>query len=254
MRKLLFITFVVCCLPLAATAQTFTTLLIGPNEAPAAFDPDGMGVSVVRIDGTTVHWLVFQREIGPTITGAHIHEAPAGSAAGVALGFSPLNFIDGVASGTATNVDQALINRIKANPAGFYVNVHTPTYPGGAIRGQLEQGCLQSDSTLCVNSNRFRVNTGWSANNQASLGHSVKLTGDTGYFWFFNPENVEIVLKSLNACAPPFNNHWVFTAGLTNVAVDITVIDTQTGAFKHYQNPAETDFDPQFDTAAFACP
>src|SRR5688500_2459795 len=237
MRKLLFITFVVCCLPLAATAQTFTTLLTGAGEAPGPGDPNGSGVSIVTIDGTTVHWTVVVRDLGATITAAHIHEGAAGGSPGpVRVGFSPLNFVDGVATGTATGVAQNIIDGIKANPAGFYVNVHTTQLPVGAVRGQLEQGCLQSDATLCINANRFRVNTAWAANNQVGLGHAVKLTSDTGYFWFFTQENVEVVVKVLNACVA-FPNQWVFAAGLTDVKVDMTVIDTSTGALKRYQNP-----------------
>jgi CHRD domain-containing protein len=254
MRKLFFTAFVLCCLPLAATAQTYTTSMIGAGEAPAAGDPNGSGVGIVTIDGTTVHWTIVVRDLGSTITAAHIHESPAGTPGDVVIGFSPLNFVDGVASGTATGVDQALINRIKADPPGFYINVHTTQFPGGAIRGQLEQGCTQSDSTLCVNGNRFRVNAAWAANNQVGLGHAVRLTSDTGYFWFFTQENVEIVLKSLNACPPVFSNHWVFASGLTNVEVDLTVIDTQVGTFKRYQNPPDTPFETILDTAAFACP
>ena len=34
-------------------------------------------------------------------------------------------------------VDKALAAAIIANPAGYYVNVHTNAYPKGAIRGQL---------------------------------------------------------------------------------------------------------------------
>ena len=43
----------------------------------------------------------------------------------------------GVVSDCITGVDATLLNNIRQNPLGFYVNVHTAAYPGGAARGQL---------------------------------------------------------------------------------------------------------------------
>jgi hypothetical protein len=41
------------------------------------------------------------------------------------------------AAGLVTVTDPALVAAIRANPAGFYVNLHTAQFPGGAVRGQL---------------------------------------------------------------------------------------------------------------------
>jgi len=37
-----------------------------------------------------------------------------------------------------TAVDPALLAAIVANPRLYYVNVHTPLFPGGEVRGQLK--------------------------------------------------------------------------------------------------------------------
>jgi hypothetical protein len=82
----------------------------------------------------------------------------------------------------------------------------------------------------------------------------VELTADSGYFYFFNSANIEIVIKVLNACALN-QRYWVFAAGLTNVEVNLRVVDTQTGTVKTYLNPIQTAFAPVQDTDAFAtCP
>mgnify|MGYP006171081271 CR=1 FL=1 len=70
-----------------------------------------------------------------------------------------------------------------------------------------------------------------------------------GFFWFFEPSNLELVVKVLDARV--VNGHfWVFTAALTNVERTITVIDTDTGATRRYHRPAG---DPrgQLDVTAF---
>jgi hypothetical protein len=80
----------------------------------------------------------------------------------------------------------------------------------------------------------------------------VPLTTDTGYFWFFNDANVELVLKVLDGSA--INGHyWVFYSALTNVGYTITVTDTETGEVRTYPNPPG-DFLSFGDTEAFEVP
>ena len=95
---------------------------------------------------------------------------------------------------------------------------------------------------------------------QSPLGASfqataVRLTADTGYFWFFDPNNVELVTKVLNGCGTN-DAYWVFAAGLTNLGVHLTVTDLQFGVLmKTYENPIGTPFAPIQDTGAFrTCP
>ena len=87
---------------------------------------------------------------------------------------------------------------------------------------------------------------------QTGLGQATALTAETGYFWFFNDRNVEIVFKLLDGRG--INGHfWVFIASLTNVAFELTVTDTQSGATKTYTNTAGT-FASIGDTMAFPDP
>jgi hypothetical protein len=117
--------------------------------------------------------------------------------------------------------------------------------------------CTPDEFTLCFNEGRFRVNadfqltpTGFSQH-----AHAVPLTDQTGEFWFFDPTNVELIVKVLNACTAPFNHYWVFSAGLTNVGVVVTVVDLATGASQHYTNLIGTPYLPIQDTSAFStCP
>jgi hypothetical protein len=114
--------------------------------------------------------------------------------------------------------------------------------------------CTQTSTSLCLNNNRFRVTASWQTSTASGQGAAVRLTSDTGYFWFFSSNNVEMVVKVLNGC-PLNSRYWVFSGGLTNVFVTIEVTDTLTGAVKIYTNPINTAFLPIQDTSAFAtCP
>jgi len=114
--------------------------------------------------------------------------------------------------------------------------------------------CVADASTLCLNGGRYKVRAVWSTGNTGGPAQALPLTGDSGNFWFFNPDNVELTVKVLNGCG--LNDHfWVFASGLTNVEVLITVTDTRAGRVRQYFNPRGKAFAPVQDVSAFAtCP
>lgn len=116
--------------------------------------------------------------------------------------------------------------------------------------------CVADTTTLCLNNGRFRVAAVWrKSDGSTGQGTGVPLTPDSGYFWFFNSGNIELVVKVLSACSLNPSRYWVFAAGLTNVEVTITVTDTHSGSVKTYTNALGTAFAPIQDTSAFAtCP
>jgi hypothetical protein len=117
------------------------------------------------------------------------------------------------------------------------------------------EACTPTAHTLCLNDHRFAVTASYTSVPQGLpvQATAVPLTADTGYFWFFDPANVELVVKVLDGCA--VNGHaWVFAGGLTNVNVLLQVIDTRTGTMQSYSNALGTAFQPVQDSSAFPCP
>ena len=116
-------------------------------------------------------------------------------------------------------------------------------------------GCAPGPAQLCLNHGRFSVETEWrTPQGLTGDGGAIPLTQDTGYFWFFDDDNVEEVIKVLNGCGLN-DRFWVFAGGLTNVEVKTLVTDTLTGEAKQYQNNLGRPFQPLQETGAFAtCP
>jgi len=110
--------------------------------------------------------------------------------------------------------------------------------------------CSLGGAALCL-ANRFSVTARFHTSNGSSPAHPVPITSDSGYFWFFGPNNAELVVKIVDACGLS-SNFWLFAAGMTDVGVDLVVTDTKTGAVRRYSNPAGTAFVPIQDTNAFA--
>lgn len=121
-----------------AAAQTFTATLSADQVVPTAGPTDAQGFATVTINGTSISYNVLVSGVdGPTA--AHIHEGMTGVSGDVAVDFSA-SFVEGVAFGTVDDVDSDTIADILSNPAGFYVQVHSTGFAGGAVRGQLSTG------------------------------------------------------------------------------------------------------------------
>jgi hypothetical protein len=132
---------------------------------------------------------------------------------------------------------------------------------GIGLRGILEENlrlpCFDDTRTLCLADGRFRVEVDWrKRNDDEGFGHVVPYrSADSGLFYFFAPDNWEMLVKIVNACAPPFNRFWVFYSATTDVEFTLLVTDTEAAIVKTYFNPQRMAALPVQDTSAFAtCP
>ncbi|HUP48890.1 MAG TPA: CHRD domain-containing protein [Thermoanaerobaculia bacterium] len=130
-----FIVFVLLT-PVAALGQTYNAALLGTNET-AVCDADGTGNATIVINGTTVSYNISVANILLPPIGQHIH-GPGGTPGVNAPVFVGLTgtWSGGTLSGSVT-ATQAQVDAINANPAEFYVNVHTSDCGAGAVRGQM---------------------------------------------------------------------------------------------------------------------
>ncbi len=126
----------------AASAEVTSFLgadLSGAKEVPPS-DPALTGDAAVSLDTASgeVCYNVAAQVTSPT--GMHIHRGEAGVVGPIVvnLDVTKLNSPDPA----CTQSTPQLAWEIQNNPTGFYVNVHTTTYPNGAVRGQLGTGVL----------------------------------------------------------------------------------------------------------------
>ena len=106
--------------------------------------------------------------------------------------------------------------------------------------------CDDAELSVCL-LDRFLVTIHFETND-GSMGdaRAFKLTESAASFEFFEAGNVEIVVKMKDTCTlpdgHPLRNFWVFIAGLTNVRVEITIVDTVTGTVRKFINELNQPF------------
>jgi hypothetical protein len=130
--------------------------------------------------------------------------------------------------------------------------VHGECDPG-AFEAELSgRRCLPGGTRLCLHDNRFEVTAQFrTASRPPALGHAVQLSPDSGLFWFFGPDNMELSVKVLDACSLN-RRFWFFAAGTTNVEVVLVVDDLLAHTAKVYTNALGTPFAPILDTGTLA--
>ena len=145
--------------PTPTPNPVFVSTLLAANEVPPVGGVESTASGTVRIEliitrdaagaisTATANFTVTLAGFpaGSSVNIAHIHQAPAGQNAGIAVNTGlTAGEVTLAANGTGAftkngvvfttpSIAQAMLD----GPAGFYFNVHTTANPGGAIRGQL---------------------------------------------------------------------------------------------------------------------
>lgn len=140
------VTTLFCVLALSVVTKadtiTFTAVLSGANEVPVR-QSNGTGAATVTLDDITGKGTITVGFTGlsAAVTGGHIHCCAAPGANGpVIVPFDAfLTLTSGGTAGALASYSFTLTAaQITAMKNGLtYVNIHTSTFPGGEIRGQL---------------------------------------------------------------------------------------------------------------------
>jgi hypothetical protein len=143
--------------PTPTPNPVFTSTLTTANEVPPITDVEQPASGTVRIEliitrdaanaisTATANFTVTLAGFptGSAVNIAHIHQAPAGTNAGIAVdtglaaGQVTLSNCAGGFTKNGVNVTPSIAQAMLDGPAGFYFNVHSSIHPGGVIRGQL---------------------------------------------------------------------------------------------------------------------
>lgn len=118
----------------SADTGTFTASAVGANEP-------GGGATAASAEGTfridTAGGQLCYSVSGKGLQDAaamHIHRGAAGVNGPVVVPLDPKKIGAGE---VCTSAEAALLEAVIAEPAGYYLNVHTPAFPAGAVRDQL---------------------------------------------------------------------------------------------------------------------
>ena len=241
-----------------------TRPLTGDTGAFSIFDPANLEVAVKVLDAQVLndHFWVFVMGLTDVGIGITVTDTETGHFVSLynVLGraFPPYQNTQAL-PGDNLSLEAGWINQFTM-PYGDLPIVGPATdavdRPRGAIRAQTSRGstaaCVAGATKLCLAGGRFEVSATFeTAQGQSGAAQTVGITADSGYLWFFDQDNVEALIKVLDACV--INQRiWVFAGGLTDVKVVLTVRDSVTGQVRTYTNPLGTPFQPVQDTGAFA--
>lgn len=220
------------------------------------FTPDNLELVVKVLDGTTVngHFWVFWgalSDVEYTITVEDVttgqvrqyHNPPGQICGGSDTAAFPLPDGSGGfartagAAGPSTPPPAAGPFAVASGPATRFLAVDAPASTHAAAHPFVP--CEPDDETLCLLGGTLAVTVEWrdQHNGGTGVGHALPYTDLTGFFWFFHPENVELVVKALDETAVN-GKLWVFCGALTDVGYTIRVENRADGhAVRTYENP-----------------
>lgn len=110
---------------------------LNTEQETTGADTGASGFFSYTISGDQLCYTLDARDLSAPAVAAHIHVGPRNIAGPIVI---PLVVGSGTSwtVQTCTTATLTLLQAIAADPGSYYVNVHTPTFPGGEIRGQLK--------------------------------------------------------------------------------------------------------------------
>jgi hypothetical protein len=239
-------------------------LLTGDTGFAWFFDAANVEIILKVLDGCAIngHYWVFAAGLSNVEVNLRVDDVVSGDTATYfnSLGQSFQPILDTTAFATC-----ALDTQQPSSPEGAFSSLarelESITAAVARLRGahapagrtgSRAAACASGSTSLCLADSRFEVAVDWRSADAAGEGNAVPLTTDSGYFWFFDDDNVEAIVKVLDACV--INGHyWVFAAGLTDVETLLTVTDTELPRSRGYQSELGVPFPPVLDVEAFEC-
>jgi hypothetical protein len=232
--------------PVGGAGATDTT------TAVSFFNPENIEVIVKVVDGSSINghfWTFFGKvsdlEVFVLITDHHsgsvrVWRAPPGELCGEAdIESFPAVGLSEDAEG-AENSEHAEHAQMLGSPGDAPFAEHLSPFPASVAECPADALCFID---------RFEARVSWAAGGDAGDGIPLSGTAETGYFWFFEPSNVEVAVKVLDGRAIN-GRFWVFAGSLTDLAYDLAVFDRATGEQRLYQHAAG-DLCGFADTSAF---
>lgn len=160
--------------------------------------------------------------------------------------------VAGIVDGYSGDAGTLLIDGLAAEtPYTFTSFVEaTEGQSAGAVYGNTAAATTRGDGgscdstdagTLCLQNGRFEVRSQWrteqgTADNDRGTALPIDGSEESGRFWFFDEQNVELLVKVLDARVIN-GNFWHFYGALSDVEYWITVRDTETEDTRTYYNP-----------------
>lgn len=124
------------------------------------------------------------------------------------------------------------------NPAGNLCGfADVAAFWKSSAAGPVSSAALGDGGALGLLGGRYQLEVDWrTPDGRTGVGTPIVAGDQSGYFWFFNPANVELVVKMLDGT--PVNGHaWLYHGALSDVEYTIRARDTSTGVERTWFNP-----------------